>query len=171
MKIFIFLGLKSFVLFFLFTLMLSCQKEPRYSIADLQSNIIMNNFNDSKSSQALTLVIDLGHDAKKCSGCILRDGQMIHLNCQGHGNACRVSTNVTLNTNVGIMYVTTTDTFGLTDQSIFNMPDRSLYAGKDEKGNDLWLNIPAQLVYRDSTSLQFTFNGLFYSNTQHYSNR
>lgn len=34
MKIFIFLGLKSFVLFFLFTLIFSCQKEPRYSIAD-----------------------------------------------------------------------------------------------------------------------------------------
>ncbi len=33
-----------------------------------------------------------------------------------------------------------------------------------------YLNIPAQLVYRDPATLQFTFTGLFFSNTAAYAN-
>ena len=36
------------------------------------------------------------------------------------------------------------------------MPDRSLNY-TDEKGNRIFLNIPGQMVYRDTTTMQFTF--------------
>ena len=49
------------------------------------------------------------------------------------------------------------------------MPDRSLeYV--DEKENRIFLNIPAQMVYRDTATLQFTFTGLFFSEIAAYSN-
>ena len=41
---------------------------------------------------------------------------------------------------------------------------------EDEKGNHLFLNIPSQMVYRDTATLQFTFTGLSFSNTEVYSN-
>jgi hypothetical protein len=64
---------------------------------------------------------------------------------------------------------TTTDTFDLTSEDFFLMPNRSLNY-TDENNNRIFLNIPEQLVWRDSTTLQFTFTGLFFTNTPAYSN-
>ncbi|MBR6062846.1 MAG: hypothetical protein IKP54_01605 [Bacteroidales bacterium] len=65
---------------------------------------------------------------------------------------------------------TTLDSTALTNEDFFNMPSRSLFVEYDEKHNEVWLNIPAQFVYRDSLSRQFTFTGLFYSNSAYYAN-
>jgi len=87
----------------------------------------------------------------------------------GEGNICRQATSVVLNQIGTAVTATTTDTFGLTSLDFFLMPDRSLeYV--DEKGNHIFLNIPSQLVFRDSTTRQFTFTGLFYSSAAAYSN-
>ena len=99
----------------------------------------------------------------------MKDNTYIHIDCQGSGNECTVSTNVILSDNSSYISAVTTDTFGLTDQSFFNMPARSLYS-EDEKGQPVYLNIPAQLVYRDSTTLQFTFTGLYYTESPDYTN-
>ena len=64
---------------------------------------------------------------------------------------------------------TTTDTFGLTTEDFFLMPDRSLNY-TDENNNRIFLNIPEQLLFRDSTTQQFTFTGLFFSDGPVYSN-
>lgn len=123
---------------------------------------------DEKTGGNYLLVCYLGHDGSKCPGCILRDGQLIHINCQGAGNACAVSTSVNLQQVGTSITATTTDTFGLTSEDFFNMPARSL--ATMSIGPEHYLNIPAQLVYRDSVKLQFTFTGLFYSETPAYSN-
>ncbi|MBP5664470.1 MAG: hypothetical protein J6X16_09420 [Bacteroidales bacterium] len=65
---------------------------------------------------------------------------------------------------------TTLDSTALTNEDFFNMPSRSLFVEYDEKNNEVWLNIPAQLVFRDSTTQQFTFTNLYYSNSQIYEN-
>ncbi|MBP5663991.1 MAG: hypothetical protein J6X16_06950 [Bacteroidales bacterium] len=65
---------------------------------------------------------------------------------------------------------TTLDSTALTNEDFFNMPSRSLFVEYDEKNNEVWLNIPAQLVFRDSTTQQFTFTNLFYSNSAVYAN-
>jgi hypothetical protein len=49
------------------------------------------------------------------------------------------------------------------------MPDRSLNY-TDENNNRVFLNVPAQLVFRDSVTRQFTFTGLFITSTPAYSN-
>ena len=86
-----------------------------------------------------------------------------------HGNYCRVVTNVNLTINGTDITATTTDTFGLTSEDFFVMPDRSLNY-TDENNNRIFLNIPAQQVYRDSVTQQFTFTGLFFSEAAAYTN-
>ena len=87
----------------------------------------------------------------------------------GYGHYCRAVAQVTLNVSGTDITATTTDTFDLTSEDFFLMPDRSLNY-TDEKGNRIFLNIPGQMVYRDTTTLQFTFTGLFFSETAAYSN-
>ena len=62
-----------------------------------------------------------------------------------------------------------TDTFGLTSADFFLMPDRSLNY-TDENNNRMYLNIPEQLVFRDSVTRQFTFTGLFFTDDPEYTN-
>ena len=87
----------------------------------------------------------------------------------GDGHICLTSAAVSLNQVGADLTATTTDTFGLTSEDFFNMPDRSLNY-TDENNNRIFLNIPAQQVYRDSVTQQFTFTGLFFSNTAAYTN-
>ena len=114
------------------------------------------------------MVSQVGHDGSKCPGCVIESGQFIHVNCQGDGNLCNITTSVTLQQVGAAITATTTDTFGLTSLDFFNMPARSLSTG--ESGNNAYLNIPAQLVERDTATLQFTFTGLFYTNKPEYNN-
>ena len=153
-------------LFLLLMLFLpSCQKQIEPKVPD---NRIINVSSDDKTGGNYLLVCFLGHDGSKCPGCVLRDGQLIHVNCQGAGSACATSSSVTLQQVGTVITATTTDTFGLTSEDFFNMPARSLSTG--ESGNNAYLNIPAQLVERDTATLQFTFTGLFYTNKPEYNN-
>ena len=89
----------------------------------------------------------------------------------GDGRECAQSTIVSLSQISGNDYTATTlDSTALTNEAFFNMPSRSLFVEYDDKNNEVWLNIPAQLVFRDSVSHQFTFTGLYYSNSQIYEN-
>lgn len=87
----------------------------------------------------------------------------------GFGNYCATATSVQLQQIGTDITATTTDTFDLTSEDFFLMPDRSL-GFKDDKGNQIFLNIPEQMVYRDTATLQFTFTGLFYSTTAVFAN-
>ena len=146
----------------------SCQK-----ISDCkrlpETNYAQATNQKTKTAQELIIVSDMGHEASSCKGCVYVNGRLVHIDCQGYGNACRVSANMTLYVGGSDLYAVTTDTFGLTDQSYFNMPARSL-STEDEKGQPVYLNIPAQLVYRDSSTQQFTFTGLYYTTNAAYSN-
>jgi hypothetical protein len=87
----------------------------------------------------------------------------------GYGHVCIKSAAVTLVQVGTAITATTTDTFGLTTDDFFNMPDRSLNY-TDENNNRVYLNIPEQLVYRDSVTKQFTFTGLFFTTVPEYTN-
>lgn len=87
----------------------------------------------------------------------------------GDGNYCALATSVQLQQVGTAISATTTDTFDLTSEDFFLIPNRSL-GFKDDKGNQVFLNIPEQMAYRDTASLQFTFTGLFFSETAAYSN-
>ena len=124
---------------------------------------------DSKTTSITIFVSQIGHDGKNCPGCILSDGNLIHVDCMGDGHYCRLASAVQLQQVGTTVTATTMDTFDLTTEDFFLMPDRSLNY-TDEKGNHIFLNIPEQMVYRDTATRQFTFTGLFFSTTAAYNN-
>lgn len=154
----------------LLTLFSACEKEKvDTTIKDPARNRVVVIPSDSKTGNTTLLMMRIGHNAKDCTGCVVVDGHLTHVNCQGAGNYCPVSAAVNLQQTGMTFTATTTDTFDLTSEDFFLMPDRSLNY-RDEKGNIIFLNIPAQLVYRDSTTRQFTFTGLSFSEKAAYNN-
>lgn len=124
---------------------------------------------DSKTASITMFVSQIGHDGKNCPGCILNNGNLIHVDCMGDGHYCRLASAVQLQQVGTAITATTTDTFDLTTEDFFLMPDRSLNY-TDEKGHRIFLNIPRQMVYRDTATRQFTFTGLFFSTTATFNN-
>ena len=139
--------------------MSGCQKEG-YPQTDL--NRVVQGGMESKENAPI-LVFFAGHDGTNCPGCIIMGGKRYHVDCQGAGTKCAISTKVTIEQNGTNFTATTTDTFDLTSEDFFMMPDRSLYYETDENNNRIFLNIPAQLVLRDTVTQQFTFTGLSFS--------
>jgi hypothetical protein len=88
----------------------------------------------------------------------------------GPGSYCSKSVAVVLNEVGSDITATTTDTFDLTSEDFFLMPDRSLYYATDVNNNRIYLNIPEQMLYRETATKQFTLTGLFFTNTPAYSN-
>lgn len=124
---------------------------------------------ESKESGYL-LTIRIGHSVTDCGGrCITVNGKSYHINCMGNGHVCLKSAAVTLDQVGTDITVTTTDTFGLTTEDFFFMPDRSLDY-MDADNNPVYLNIPEQLVFRDNATQQFTFTGLFITDDPEYTN-
>lgn len=147
-------------------LFVGCQKREAF---DRVPNRFIPEQSDAKSSNMFSLWFFAGHDGDKCPGCITIAGHTMHKDCQGHGNKCRKSSSIILQQSGTDITATTVDTFDLTSENFFAMPDRSLeYI--DANNEKIYLNIPAQTVYRDTATLQFTFTGLYFSNSAAYSN-
>ena len=151
-------------------LCVSCEKtsNSQNGVYDLANRVIPLSSESKESGYLLT--IRVGHSITDCGGrCVSIGGKPYHFNCMGYGHVCIKSAAVTLDQVGTAITATTTDTFGLTTDDFFNMPDRSLdYT--DANNNRIYLNIPAQLVYRDTATQQFTFTGLFFSETPEYPN-
>lgn len=146
----------------------SCQRQDnqQQSTADY---LIKWPTESKELSNTYMLSTHIGHDGKNCPGCILDKGVLIHRDCIGYGHYCRALAQVILDTVSSDITATTTDTFGLTSNDFFLMPNRSLNY-TDENNNRVYLNIPEQLVYRDSATQQFTFTGLFFTDNPEYTN-
>ena len=149
----------------------ACEKEGARTAPKVQStNRVINIPSDGKAGSTTILLIAIGHDGRYCNGCVMYDGKVFHADCMGDGNYCATAAAVTLNQIGTDITATTTDTFGLTSEDFFLMPARSLYYYTEDNNNHVYLNIPEQMVYRDTATLQFTFTGLFLTNVPEYSN-
>jgi hypothetical protein len=128
----------------------------------------------SKEDGPIEITMTAGHDASECNNsCIILNGVPGHADCQGRGDACVITIRIwpVGGQPKGETFNVVVDTvWNLTTEDYFNMPDRSLTVLDAPSENQAYLNIPAQLVYRDSVTQQFTFTGLFFSNTAAYSN-
>ena len=151
-------------------LFVACENEADQTASQEQSrNRVIVLPSDNKTGSSVLLLMEIGHDGKNCQGCVWDGGRYIHENCMGYGTYCPATAAVQLQQIGTAVTATTADTFDLTSEDFFLMPDRSLeYV--DEKENHIFLNIPGQMVYRDTATLQFTFTGLFFSETAAYSN-
>jgi len=150
-------------------LIIGCQQKEE-AFTTFSGNCLIAEKTDEKTTNTYVCSVRVGHDAKGCPGCAQIGGKLMHIPCHGHGTQCLLSTRLTIQSYGDTdVTATTTDTFGLTSENIFLMPDRSLNY-TDENNNRIYLNIPEQLVFRDTVTQQFTFTGLFFSNTAAYSN-
>ena len=140
-----------------------CQKNVS---PQTDGNILIPMKSDSREGSHV-LVFFAGHDGKNCPGCIMIGGNLYHVECQGAGTKCRKSSMVSIVKSGADFTATTTDTFALTSEDYFLMPARSLHY-LDSLNNPIYLNIPGQLLFRDSTTQQFTFTGLSFSNRPIY---
>ena len=148
----------------------NCHKTEKMKTSIYDATAVLLDKKDANNITYLVTVM-LGHPASECKGCVYINGRLYHYDCMGDGNACAASSIVSLVQISGNNYTATTlDSTALTNEDFFNMPSRSLFVEYDEKNNEVWLNIPAQLVFRDSTTQQFTFTNLFYSNSAYYTN-
>ena len=152
-------------------LLYACEKEDTQTVTHEQSlNRVIALPDDGKTGNSTALLaMAIGHRINDCKGCIMMNGHVFHIDCMGNGNYCATIAAVQLQQIGTDVTATTTDTFDLTSEDFFLMPDRSLNY-TDEKGRRIFLNIPGQMVYRDTATLQFTFTGLFFSETAAYSN-
>lgn len=154
---------------FLVVVLVSCSRDSENSKND---NICFFQKDQTKSSSVISCSLKVGHDAKDCNNsCLVVNGHRIHIDCQGAVRKCIVRVSLQLETISDNHYTATTiDTLELTDQDVFNMPARSMCVEPDVNGKSIWLNIPAQLVIRDSVTRQFTLTGLNYTNYKYYNN-
>lgn len=156
-------------------LMTACNKIDNNANKDPKPNnyaTVGNSF--SKEDRPIEITYRVGHNGSECNySCIISNGVPSHVDCQGLGDACLVTIWIwpiggqpkgeTFNVMVDTVW-------GLTTEDFFNMPNRSLTVLDAPSENQAYLNIPAQLVYRDSLTHQFTFTGLFYSDKAAYCN-
>ena len=148
----------------------ACEKDERHTTQGQTLNrVIMLPDEEKTGAQSILLALTIGHSSRDCKGCIMIDGHIFHVDCMGNGNYCATIAAVQLQQFGTDITATTTDTFDLTSEDFFLMPDRSLNY-TDENNNRIFLNIPEQMVYRDTATLQFTFSGLFFSETAAYIN-
>ncbi|MEG1556196.1 MAG: hypothetical protein RR356_05675 [Bacteroidales bacterium] len=151
-------------------LLISCNKEQ--SKQDLTSKYDNTATPiEGKEASSYFLQAKAGHPAKNCKGCVTVRGRSFHVNCQGPGEDCVVNTSAVVSaTATPGVYQAIVEGADLTSEDFYNMPDRSFFIDINENKEELWLNIPAQLVERNTVTKQFTFNNLFYSNSQVYKN-
>ena len=127
-----------------------------------------------EGSHPIEITYRVGHTASDCNNsCIIANGVPSHADCQGSGNACVVKIRLwpiggqpkgeTFSMVVDTLWEPTSGDF-------FNMPARSLIVLDSPDAISRFLNIPSQLLERDSLTRQFTFTGLFFSDTAVYYN-
>ena len=114
----------------------------------------------------------IGHTAAQCNNsCVYDNGKYRHIDCMGFGQNCTQNQRLTLKSvGDGTYYATTLNADEITALDFFYMPDRSMYAGIDEKNLEIWINIPAQVSYKDKETKQFTYREVFITDQQFYPN-
>ena len=167
-----------------FTTMISCNDNPSNTGTiqqDENNNAtqVMNTTEKGKlqniASAVYKVTTRVGHSAASCQGCVYINGKYVHADCMGYGTQCSVSGTVRLtleSTTSGINYYqgTTLYEYELTAEDYFQFPERSLWVYNEFTGTECWMNIPAQLLTRDSSTNQFVFSGIYFSDKQEFIN-
>ena len=128
-----------------------------------------------EGGKPIEITFTAGHDGSECNySCIVSNGIPGHVDCQGWGDACTITIRlwpIGGGQPKGETFSAVVDTvWSLTTEDFFNMPNRSLAVLEAPSESETFLNIPAQLVFRDTTTQQFTFTGLFFSDAPEYTN-
>lgn len=163
-----------FILLAAAILMVACNKVDNNGNNGLKPDNYATTYGLSKEEGSpIEITYRVGHSIEECNGCIYGNGIPGHADCQGWGDACVVTIRIWPiggQPKGGTFSVVVDTVWSLTSEDYFNMPNRSLTVLDAPSENEAYLNIPAQLAYRDSVTQQFTFTGLFFSETPEYTN-
>jgi len=180
-KRFLFYGLVALIAL---TTMISCNDNPSNTgtIQQDENNSATQVMNTNDNSKAQTMAsavykitTKVGHSGASCPGCVMIGGKLTHIDCMGAGHQCSVSGTVTVtleSTASGINYYkgTTLYEYELTTEEYFQFPERSLWVYNEFTGTECWMNIPKQLLTRNTITNQFTFKGIYFSDKQEFEN-
>ncbi|MDL2241116.1 hypothetical protein LJC69_05770, partial [Bacteroidales bacterium OttesenSCG-928-K22] len=90
----------------------------------------LNLHEKSNVNNGYALTVFSGHTSNDCTGCVMVAGVLVHMDCVGGGGDCTVKASVTLSSSIDSLYnAITLYAYELTDEDIFLMPARSLFAG------------------------------------------
>lgn len=159
-------------IFLLALVLVSCKHEDmKESVNPIPPNHAYPLSDSTRTGNMYQLSMYVGHTSAECQGCVLRNGKLVHVDCMGRGSQCAASVAVSLEIQADSTYnAVVEDITDLTNEDFFLMPARSLCISAGYGGKSTYLNIPGQQVERDSTTLQFTFTGLFFSEAAAYEN-
>jgi len=170
------------VLAFVF-IIVSCNKNEEASSSNLNTDTEINEpaqneatwiiGDDSSKGFWLRLKIFVGHTADQCGGkCIKLFGKYYHADCRGFGYICQFDVEATvlgdISENELRLILTDHDAFG--DFDIFTLPDRSLYITNPQNSSEQWLNIPEQILLRDSSAIEVIIQNVWFSEEQELEN-
>jgi hypothetical protein len=162
------------------TTMISCNDNPTNtgSIQEDENNNAtqIENGKDMINSGVFKMKVKVGHLASQCSpGCLMINGKYYHADCMGQGNVCNLAATIKLtfeSTISDIKYYNgiTLYEYEFTTEEYFQFPARSLWVYNEFTGTECWMNVPEQLLVRDSNTHQFQFKGIYFSSKQAYAN-
>jgi hypothetical protein len=164
-------------------IILSCNKSEKLPLLYLQSdnnngNIKQNEatwtYSESTKSNKLFWKIYIGHTVSDCGGkCIKLFGEWGHIDCVGMGNVCSSSVEMSIEPGDGdddfILILDDANAFGAFLEYPF--PDRSLMITNPQNNTDLWLNIPEQILNRESEEVSFVIYDAWFSEIAELENR
>jgi hypothetical protein len=156
--------------------MTACKKIPNMENRSHypQNYAVMSDNSMKEGSDPIEITYAVGHTAQDCNNsCITLYGVDGHVDCQGWGEACIVTIRIWPiggETKSATFNALVDTVWSLTSEDFFIMPARSLTVMGTEENAPMYLNIPSQILFRDTTTQQFTFKGLFFSNKPAFSN-
>lgn len=126
-------------------------------------NVAIPIMTDDKSSFYYEVKLRIGHPAEGCPGCVMVNGFLCHIDCQGYGCYCNPDATVKVERDgkSPTFHAITLNAYDLTDADSFFMPSRSLLI-LDENEEKVWINIPEQMMVRDLIRGNFTIEGITY---------
>jgi len=124
----------------------------------------------------LKIAITIGHNASDCGNkCVKIFGEQGHIDCRGFGNVCTKIVDVGVQFSMGqngediMLILNDTDVFGET--LVYDFPDRTFFITNPLNNKDLWLNVPEQLLLRDSIGLPFVIRDIWFSEEPELENK
>jgi hypothetical protein len=128
---------------------------------------------DNSKGAFMELHIWVGHTAEQCgNSCIKIFGVPGHADCRSFGNICNYRMRVEviedlLNDELSLLII---DDGGLGEFDVFPFPDRSFHITNPLNNMDFWLNVPEQLLAKDSATMEVMIYDVWFSEDQELEN-
>jgi hypothetical protein len=163
-------------------IILSCNKSENFSLAkppsgnddNLRQNSATWTYSENSKKGKLSWKIFVGHSVSDCGGkCIKLFGELGHIDCVGIGNVCSQSVECSIEPGDEdddfILILDDNNALGAFLEYPF--PDRSLMITNPQNNTDLWLNIPEQILIRESEEVPFVVYDAWFSEIAELENR